>query len=72
MVKVYSSESCMKCRMVKKILKSRNIEFLDINVKEDEEAITYLKNKGFTSLPVVESKDLIFSGLDMPKLNKIS
>lgn len=52
MVKVYSSESCMKCRMVKKILKSRNIEFLDINVKEDEEAITYLKNKGFTSLPV--------------------
>lgn len=70
-VTVYSKDKCQQCKGVKRWLKSNGIAFNEINVSEQPEYIQEVKNLGFTSLPVVKSDDLVFSGLDIPKLNEL-
>lgn len=70
-VTVYSKDKCQQCKGVKRWLKSNGIAFNEINVSEQPEYIQEVKDLGFTSLPVVKSEDLVFSGLDIPKLNEL-
>ena len=70
-VTVYSKDKCQQCKGVKRWLKSNGIAFNEINVSEQPEYIQEVKDPGFTSLPVVKSEDLVFSGLDIPKLNEL-
>lgn len=70
-VTVYSKDHCQQCKGVKRWLKSNGIAFNEINVSEQPEYIQEVKDLGFTSLPVVKSDDLVFSGLDIPKLNEL-
>lgn len=70
-VTVYSKDKCQQCKGVKRWLKSNGIAFNEINVSEQPEYIQEVKDLGFTSLPVVKSNDLVFSGLDIPKLNEL-
>ena len=70
-VTVYSKDRCQQCKGVKRWLKSNGIAFNEINVSEKPEHIQEVKDLGFTSLPVVKSDDLVFSGLDIPKLNEL-
>lgn len=70
-VTVYSKDHCQQCKGVKRWLKSNGIAFNEINVSEQPEYIQEVKDLGFTSLPVVKSEDLVFSGLDIPKLNEL-
>lgn len=70
-VTVYSKDRCQQCKGVKRWLKSNGIAFNEINVSEQPEYIQEVKDLGFTSLPVVKSEDLVFSGLDIPKLNEL-
>lgn len=70
-VTVYSKDKCQQCKGVKRWLKSNGIAFNEINVSEQPEYIQEVKNLGFTSLPVVKYGDLVFSGLDIPKLNEL-
>lgn len=68
---VYSKDKCQQCKGVKRWLKSNGIAFNEINVSEQPEYIQEVKDLGFTSLPVVKSDDLVFSGFDVPKLNEL-
>lgn len=70
-VTVYSKDKCQQCKGVKRWLRSNGIAFNEINVSEQPEYIQEVKDLGFTSLPVVKSGDLVFSGLDIPKLNEL-
>lgn len=70
-VTVYSKDKCQQCKGVKRWLKSNGIAFNEINVSEQPEYIQEVKDLRFTSLPVVKSGDLVFSGLDIPKLNEL-
>ena len=70
-VTVYSKDKCQQCKGVKRWLKSNGIAFNEINVSEQPEYIQEVKDLGFTSLPAVKSGDLVFSGLDIPKLNEL-
>lgn len=70
-VTVYSKDKCQQCKGVKRWLKSNGIAFNEINVSEQPEYIQEVKDLGFSSLPVVKSEDLVFSGLDIPKLNEL-
>lgn len=64
MVKVYSGPQCQKCRITKKILTDRGVEFVSVDIAEDDEARDYITNTlGFNSLPVVETEPgVAFSG----------
>lgn len=70
-VTVYSKDKCQQCKGVKRWLKSNGIAFNEISVSEQPEYIQEVKDLGFTSLPVVKSDDLVFSGFDVPKLNEL-
>ena len=62
MIKVYSKHNCVQCEMTKEFLKQNKVEFEEINVDENEEALEIIKEKGFKNLPVVivSNKGFVF------------
>ena len=65
MVKVYSTNSCPWCVKAKDYLKSKNIEFEDLNVQTDMEAREdMLKKSNQMGVPVLDIKGTIIIGFD--------
>nr|DAY28598.1 MAG TPA: glutaredoxin-like protein [Caudoviricetes sp.] len=74
MIKVYSKPKCVQCKMTKEFLKQNNVEFEEVNVFEDEEALELIKLHGFQRLPVVtrnNSFDFAFSGFQIDLLEEL-
>ena len=65
-IKLYSTQ-CPKCRVITKKLEQKNIEFTEINCKDDAASIEMLSAKGFKSMPVLQVGDEYF---DFMKANK--
>ncbi len=61
----------MQCKMTKKFLEQNGADFQEINIDEHPEKIDYVKSLGFTSAPVIESDNLVFSGFQPAKLKEI-
>lgn len=61
----------MQCKMTKKFLEQNEADFQEINIDEHPEKIDYVKSLGFTSAPVIESDNLVFSGFQPAKLKEI-
>lgn len=61
----------MQCKMTKKFLEQNGVDFQEINIDEHPEKIDYVKSLGFTSAPVIESDNLVFSGFQPAKLKEI-
>lgn len=69
MVKVYTKNKCGKCTLTKKWLKSKDVEFTEVNIDSDEEALQEVLDMGFKSLPVVVIPEQEpFSGFKPDKL----
>ena len=59
MVKVYSKYNCKNCKQVKRLLKFSGIDYVEINVEDDEDAFKYIKEElGFSNLPVIVAQDV--------------
>ena len=54
MITIYSKPNCMACNFSKKYLEDKGVEFKEINVFEDKEALAMLRDKGFSEMPVVD------------------
>ena len=54
MITVYSKPNCMQCEFAKKYLKDKGVDFKEINVFEDEKALTMLRDAGYAQLPVID------------------
>lgn len=68
----YGKKNCMKCKMTKKWFENHNIPFKYIDVEDDEDAFKMLKDKGYSSLPVVFKDDkFFFSDFDIKKLETL-
>ena len=68
-VKVYSTPGCNNCRMTREFLKSKNIDFEDINIAENEGARNWLIEKtGYISAPVIQIGDQFVFGFDQKKI----
>lgn len=71
MIKVYSTPNCPWCKKVKTYLKSKNVEFEDINVKADrEQKEEMMKLSGQKSVPVVNVDGKIILGFDKNAIDK--
>lgn len=69
-VKVYSTPTCPWCKKAKDYLKSKNIEFEDINVAEDDKAREEMIEKsGQMGVPVLDVNGTIIVGFDQEKLD---
>ena len=53
MIKVYSKPNCMACNFTKNFINDNGIEAEFIDVTKDEEALSYVKDLGYNSMPVV-------------------
>ena len=74
MIKVYSKPNCVRCEMTKEFLKQNKVEFEEINIEENEEALELIKLHGFQRLPVVtrnNSFDFAFSGFQIDLLYEL-
>ncbi|WP_048728743.1 glutaredoxin-like protein NrdH [Carnobacterium sp. 1290_CSPC] len=70
-VTVYSKPDCMQCNFTKKWLKERNIPFTELNVKEDEDALSKIKEMGYQAVPVIVTETENWYGFQPDKLAKL-
>ncbi|MBY5035584.1 glutaredoxin-like protein NrdH [Streptococcus gallolyticus] len=71
MVTVYSKNNCVQCKMTKRFLDEKNIEYKEINLDEKPEFIQHVKDLGFSAAPVVEIETESFSGFQPSKLKNL-
>lgn len=70
MVKVYSTPDCSWCKKSKEYLKSRGIEFLEVDVQNDLEGREEMVSlTGQMSIPVIRVKDDFVIGFDREKID---
>ncbi len=70
-VKVYSTQTCPYCRMVKDYLKQNNVSFEDIDVSVNEQAANDMVNRsGQMGVPVIDVDGTIIVGFDRSKIAK--
>ena len=72
MIKVYSKPNCMQCEFSKKYLKDKGIEFKEINVFKDAEALAMLRDEGFSQMPVVDVNGEFHTGFRPDVLSKVN
>ena len=70
-ITVFSRKGCMKCMMTKRFLNEHNLDFKEVDVDEDEAAMSRLRKLGVKSLPVVEdSNKVVCTEFDQEKMKK--
>ncbi|HFI0054391.1 TPA: glutaredoxin-like protein NrdH [Streptococcus suis] len=71
MVTIYSKNNCVQCKMSKKFLDEHNVAYKEINLDEQPEFIEHVKSLGFSSAPVIETENEVFSGFQPAKLKAL-
>jgi glutaredoxin 3 len=70
-VKVYSTPTCPWCIRTKQFLKENNIEFEEIDVSGDQQALEEMTRKtGQMGVPVLDIDGEIIIGLDKEKIKQ--
>jgi glutaredoxin-like YruB-family protein len=71
-VRVYATPGCSGCRAVKEYLRSKNMEFTEIDIAADERARTLVMEKtGHLGSPYVQIDDTFIFGFDRKKLDQL-
>ena len=71
MIKVYTTDSCPWCDKAKNFLKSKNLEYTELNVQDDMEAREeMIKKSRQMGVPVLDINDNIIIGFDKPAILK--
>ena len=61
----------MACNFSKKYLEDKGVEFKEINVFEDAEALAMLRDKGYVQMPVVSIEGEFHTGFRPDVLSKV-
>lgn len=70
-VTVYTLPACVQCTTTKRFLSKQNIEFQEVDLAEDAEAMKKVRALGYQSAPVVIAGDKHWSGFRPDKLNEL-
>jgi glutaredoxin-like YruB-family protein len=69
MIKVYSTPSCPYCLTLKEFLRENNVQFEDIDVSQDRQALEdMIKKSGQMGVPVVDVDGNIVIGFDKQRI----
>ena len=60
MLTIYSKNNCPFCVMAKNYLQSKNINFLEINIEQDQEAREFIQRQGLRTVPQIFMDGKIF------------
>jgi glutaredoxin len=67
-IKIYTLQNCGYCGQVKKHLKNKGISFEEIVITENADAKKFMKERGYTGVPVTVIGSIEILG---PNLDKI-
>ena len=71
-IKVYSTPTCPWCTMAKQYLKSKNVNFDDLDVSKDRNAAAEMIQKsGQRGVPVLDIGGEIIVGFDQKTIDKL-
>lgn len=67
-IKIYTSNTCVFCKAAKQYFNDNNIEFTEMNIDENPDAVEYLVYKGYRGVPVIniDGEDIV--GFDKPAI----
>jgi glutaredoxin len=57
---IYSTPTCTHCRTAKEYLSSLGIDYNEINLHEDAEAMSQMRSRGHRSVPQIYLADQLF------------
>jgi glutaredoxin 3 len=70
-VKIYTTPTCVYCKMAKEFFAKNAITYTEVNVAEDEEELQKMVQvSGQMGVPVIEANGEIFVGFDKRGLTK--
>lgn len=62
----------MQCKMTKRFLAENNINFEEINIDNEPDALGWLKEQGFQSVPVITSDATTVVGFRPDQLRQLA
>lgn len=74
-LEVFSKAQCPKCNALKTFLSAQGLEYVELRVDEDDDALQRVRDMGLQSLPVLVvdgDDDHPIVGMDMPKLENLT
>jgi len=71
-ITLFSKNNCMQCKMTKRFLSENNISFEEVNIDNEPNAIDWLKEKGFQSVPVITSDATTVVGFRPDQLRQLA
>lgn len=70
MVTVYSSTTCVFCHMAKEYLKTKKVEFKDVDVSKDMDAAQWVyDHTGQLATPAIDINGTVVLGFDREKID---
>ncbi len=71
MVKIYTTPSCVYCRMAKEFFKKNNVAYEEIDVITDDKLLEEMVQKSHQmGVPVIDVDGEIFVGFNRPDIEK--
>lgn len=74
-LEVFSKAQCPKCNALKTFLSAQGLEYVELRVDENDDALQRVRDMGLQSLPVLVvdgDDDHPIVGMDMPKLEQLA
>lgn len=72
MVTVYTLPACVQCDSTKRLLTRNNVEYQEVDLSKDADALSMIKELGYTAAPVVMAGEDHWSGFRPDKLSALS
>ncbi len=71
MIKIYTTPSCVYCKMAKEYFKANSLEYSEVNVVTDDAAREeMIKKSGQMGVPVIDIDGKIFIGFNKNEISK--
>lgn len=67
-IKVYTKPDCVQCDMTKRLLDREGLAYETIDVTADDQAMAYVRELGYTSVPVVVAGDQHWAGFKVERV----
>lgn len=70
-VTVYTKPNCVSCVDSKDLMTELGIQFAEVDISKDKEALARLKALGFRGAPVIETEDTSWGGFNESKIRNL-
>lgn len=67
-VRIYTMPACSYCRSVKEFFRDTGVEYQEFNLETDQAGQAFMKDRGYTALPVTVINGEEIVGYDMPRI----